>query len=475
MTLTPGSPAPSFTAQIFRRKPIEPDGDEGSGLERTIGLWQLVGLGVGATVGTGIFFVLSEAVPDAGPAVIISFVIAAITAGLTALCYAELASSIPVSGSTYSYAYATLGEVVAMGVAACLLLEYGVSSAAVSVGWSQYLNQFIGNVTNGSVQIPEAIASTENGVVNLPAMVLVVLCALLLVRGASESAKANVIMVGIKLGVLTLFVCVGATGWNSDNLSDFAPFGVAGVNLAAATIFFSFIGLDAVSTAGNEVKDAKKTMPLAIVISLAIVSTVYIAVAVVGVAAQPYDEFEGQEAGLAQILQNVVGASWPGTVLAAGAIISIFSVTLVTLYGQTRILFSMGRDRMLPPVFASVSRRTRTPVNNTIIVAVVVGLLAGLVPLDSLIDLTSIGTLVAFSVVSIAVILLRVREPDMERGFRVPGYPVTPVLAILACAYVLAGLHWVTWVYFGAWVAAMLVFYFLYGYKHSRLREDVQS
>ncbi|HVI17120.1 MAG TPA: amino acid permease, partial [Gaiellales bacterium] len=338
----------------FRRKPVaamtaETGADSGGGqLARSIGLFQLTMIGVGSTIGTGIFFVLSEAVPVAGPAVIWSFVIAGVVAGLTAVCYAELASAVPVSGSSYSYAYATLGEVVAMGVAACLLLEYGVSSAAVAVGWSQYVNELLDNLFR--FQIPDALANSpeEGGIVNLPAIVLVTLCALLLIRGASESAKVNATMVTIKLAVLVLFIVIGLTGWNADNLADFAPFGITGITGAAGIIFFSYVGLDAVSTAGEEVHNPRRTMPLAILIALVTVTVVYVLVAVVAVAAQPAAGFEGQEAGLSAILENVTGKSWPGTLIAAGAIISIFSVTLVTIYGQTRILFAIGRDGMLP-------------------------------------------------------------------------------------------------------------------------------
>src|SRR3712207_3183617 len=317
--------------QLMRRKPIavmaaESGTDTGRGeLSRSIGLFQLAMIGVGATIGTGIFFVLSQAVPLSGPAVIWSFVIAGVVAGLTAVCYAELASAVPVSGSSYSYAYATMGELVAMVVAACLLLEYGVSSAAVAVGWSEYLNQLLESLFG--VQIPEALSKSPEagGWLNVSAVVLVLLCAVLLIRGTSESARVNAAMVVTKVGVLILFVIIGATGWNSDNLGEFAPFGVAGVTSAAGVIFFSYIGLDAVSAAGEEVRDPRRTMPLAILIALVVVTTVYIAVAVVAVAAQPAERFEDQEAGLAQILQDIVGATWPGTILAAGAVISIFS------------------------------------------------------------------------------------------------------------------------------------------------------
>ena len=464
--------AQSLSQKLMRRTPLDEVGKQiegGQHLSRTIGLFQLTMLGVGCTIGTGIFFVLTTEVPAAGPSIVFSFIAAAVVAGLTALCYAELASSIPVSGSSYSYAYATLGEGVAMVVAACLLLEYGVSSAAVAVGWSQYVNQLLDNLFG--FQIPDALAFSpeEGGIINVPAMVLVLLCMLLLIRGASESARANAVMVLIKIGVLMLFVFVGITGWSTDNLADFAPFGVSGIWVATGGIFFSFIGLDAVSTAGEEVKDPQRTMPRAIILALLIVSTVYVLVAVVAVAAQPWRRFEGQEAGLAQILQDVTGSSWPGTVIAAGAIISIFSVTLVTMYGQTRILFAMARDGMVPSLFHTINRRTRTPVNGTIVVAIVVALLAGLVPLSKLADLTSIGTLAAFSVVSAAVIILRRTAPDLPRGFRVPFYPWVPIASIVFSLLVVIGLPTITFVIFGVWVAVWLVFYFLYGIKHSRL------
>jgi basic amino acid/polyamine antiporter, APA family len=461
--------------QSFRRKPVtamaeETGTDHGGGqLARSIGLFQLSMIGVGATIGTGIFFVMSQAVPVAGPAVIWSFVIAGVVAGLTAVCYAELASAVPVSGSSYSYAYATLGEVVAMGVAACLLLEYGVSSAAVAVGWSEYLNELLDNLFG--VRIPDLLSQSPEGggLINLPAVVLVALCALLLIRGASESAAVNAVMVLIKLAVLVLFIVVGAFGWNTDNFADFAPFGITGITGAAGIIFFAYIGLDAVSTAGEEVKNPRRTMPLAILIALSVVTSVYILVAVVAVAAQPTSEFEGQEAGLAAILEKVTGTSWPASVLAAGAIISIFSVTLVTIYGQTRILFAIGRDGMLPRFFATVNPRTQTPVNNTIVVAIVVALLAGLLPINFLAEMTSIGTLVAFLVVSIGVIILRRTAPDLPRGFKVPGYPVTPILSILGCIWIIIDLRPITIAVFLIWVVVVLVWYFTYGIRHSRL------
>jgi amino acid transporter len=461
----------------LRRKPArvmddETGADTGGGeLRRSIGLFQLTMIGVGATIGTGIFFVMSQAVPVAGPAVIWSFVMAGVVAGLTAVCYAELASAVPVSGSSYSYAYATLGEVVAMAVAACLLLEYGVSSAAVAVGWSEYVNELLDNLFG--VRIPDLVSQSPEGggLINLPAVLLVGLCALLLIRGASESATVNAVMVLIKLGVLVLFIVVGLFGWTSDNFANFAPFGFAGITGAAGIIFFAYIGLDAVSTAGEEVKNPRRNMPLAILIALGLVTTMYILVAVVAVGAQPTSEFEGQKAGLAAILEKVTGTSWPGSVLAAGAIISIFSVTLVTIYGQTRILFAIGRDGMLPEFFHKVNPRTQTPVNNTILVAVIVALLAGLLPINFLAEMTSIGTLVAFLVVSVGVIILRRTAPELPRGFKVPGYPVTPILSILGCLWIIIGLRPITIAVFVVWVAVAMIWYYSYGIRHSHLND----
>jgi APA family basic amino acid/polyamine antiporter len=465
----------SLREQTLRRKPVqemaaETGADTGrSELKRTIGLWSLSAIGIGGTIGTGIFFILSQAVPMAGPAVIWSFVMAGVVAGLTAVCYAELAGAVPVAGSSYSYTYATLGEFTAVGVGACLLLEWGVAGAAVAVGWSEYVNQLIGNLFG--FQLPEALSNApeQGGVFNLPAVILVVLCALLLIRGVSESAKTNAVMVIIKIAVLVMFIAIGAQGWNSDNLDNFAPFGFAGISAAAGVIFFSFVGLDSVAAAGEEAKNPRRNLPLAIMIALVTVTVLYVLTALVAVAAQPADQFEGQEAGLAQILQDVTGSSWPGTALAAGAIISIFSVTLVSLYGQTRILFAMSRDGMIPEVFHKVNPRTLTPVANTIIVAAVIGLMAGLIPINFLAEMTSIGTLVAFIAVSIGVIVLRRKSPDLPRSFKVPLYPLTPILSILGALWIISSLRPVTIYVFVIWVAVAFLWYFVYSRHHSHL------
>src|SRR5690349_8707592 len=474
------APANNLTSQMSRRRPVigAPVAHGASDhLRRSIGTFQLTLFGVGATVGTGIFIVLQQAVPKAGPAVLVSFVVAGIAAGLSALCYAEMAAAVPVSGSTYSYAYTTMGEFIAMGVAACLLLEYGVSMSATAIGWSGYLNQLLDNWFGW--RLPHALSAApwgdNPGLINLPATVLIIMCALLLIRGASESAAVNTVMVILKLAVLAMFVAIAFTAFTTDHFAGFWDKGFAGITAGASTIFFTFIGLDAVSTAGDEVKNPQKTMPRAIIGALVVVTSIYILVAFAGLGTQSADEFgsdEQSEAGLSVMLTNILhGQTWASSVLAFGAVISIFSVTLVVMYGQTRILFAMGRDGLLPPMFAKVNPRSMTPVANTIIVAVATSILAGFIPLTWLLDAVSIGTLVAFITVSVGVIILRVREPDLPRPFKVPGYPVTPILSVLACAAVLYGLRWQTWLVFGGCVAAVLIFYLVYGRRHSALND----
>ena len=474
-------PTMSLGDQLKRRKPIvfQHKHHQGEELARNLSTFQLMMFGVGATVGTGVFFVLGEAVPKAGPAVLVSFLIAGLAAGLSALCYAELASAIPVSGSTYSYAYHAMGELVAVVIAGCVLLEYGVATGAVAVGWSGYFNELLSETIGWRLPqalsispIPGTDGEPTGGLINLPAVVLVLLCMVLLIRGASESARVNAIMVLIKLGVLILFAVIGFTAFDADHFSNFFGKGLAGVSAAAGTIFFSFIGLDAVATAGEEVKNPQTALPRAIIGALAIVSGIYLAVAAAGLAAKPVSFFEDSdnaEAGLALILKEITGNEFWSTILSAGAVISIFSVTLVTLYGQTRILFAIGRDGLIPRKFLEVSPKTMTPTFNTIVVGIVVALIGGFVPSDYLWDTVSIGTLVAFSMVAIGIIVMRRTHPDLERPFRIPGYPVTPILTVLACLYILWGLAAITWVIFGIWIAIVLLFYFFYGRHHATL------
>ncbi|MEV7532227.1 amino acid permease [Streptomyces hydrogenans] len=462
---------------LTRRKPVErlvAEGGQGEGgnLRRSLSMWQLTMISIGATLGTGIFVVLGDAVPKAGPAVTLAFVIAGLTALFSALSYAELAGSIPVAGSSYSYAYATMGELVAWVCGWCLVLEYGVSVAAVAVGWGEYLNELLDGTIG--VTIPALLSSApgEGGVINLPGLIVVLLAMVFLLGGARESALVNTIMVFVKIAALVLFCAIGFVGFKSGNYEDFMPLGMAGVSAAGASLFFSYIGFDAASTAGEEAKDPKRDLPRAIMLSLLIVTVLYVLVAAVAVGAWNWKEFEGSEATLAAIMNDVSGQTFWGTLLALGAVISIASVVLTVLYGQTRVLFAMSRDGLVPRVFAKVSGKTGTPRVNTVIVSLFCAALASVIPLGKLVDATSIGTLFAFALVNIAVIVLRYTRPDMPRTFRVALGPVFPVLGFGFCVYNMFSLDTVTWVVFGCWMAAGLVFYFLYGMRRSRLASE---
>lgn len=458
---------PSGVVSLLRTKPVERIADEGAhtSLRRSLGLVPLIALSVGATLGTGIFVVLGQAAPVAGPAVAVSFVVAGLAALFSALSYAELAGAVPVSGSAYSYTYATLGELVAWVCGWCLLLEYGVSVAAVAVGWSGYLNAFL-DATLG-VRLPEALSG---GVVNLPAAVVVLLAMGVLLGGVRESAAVTTVTTALKVAVLVFFVVVAVFGFRTQNLTPFAPAGIAGITGAASLVFFSFIGFDAASTAGEEAKNPQRDLPRAIVISLAIVTVVYVLVALTAVGAAGVDVLTGSDASLATVLQQLTNQSWPATVLSAGAVVAIASVVLTVLYGQTRVLVAMSRDGLVPRVFARVGRR-RVPTANTLIVGVVVAVLAALVPLGQLAEATSIGTLVAFGLVNIGVIVLRRTRPDLPRGFRTPWVPVVPLLGLGMCALLVAGLAPATWSAFGIWSVVGLVVYFGYGRRHSALAQ----
>ncbi|MCG5212353.1 amino acid permease [Streptosporangium soli] len=466
--------------QLFRTKPAEEliaEGGHGEGgdLRRSMSLTQLTLFSVGATLGTGIFVILGEAAPLAGPAVILSFVLAAVTALFSALSYAELAGTIPVSGSSYSYAYATLGELVAWVCGWCLLLEYAVSVSAVAVGWGQYLNEFLRQLSGFS--IPEVIAGPpgSGGVVNIPAITVVLIATFLLLRGASESARANTVMVFIKIGVLLFFCVIAFTAFDSGNLTPFAPLGAAGISAAGAKVFFSYIGFDAASTAGEEAKNPRRDLPLAILLSLLIVTVIYVLVALAAVGAMPWQELAGSEASLAKVLETATNSTWPSIILSVGAVVAITSVVLTVLYGQTRILFAMSRDGLIPKIFQKVSPRRQVPAANTILVSVFVALLAGLVPLGRLADATSIGTLFAFAVVNVGVIVLRRTKPGLSRAFRTPFFPVTPILGVAFCLFLMVRLDRATWVVFLGWMAAGLVAYFAYGFRRSRLAEPRTS
>ncbi|HCA86095.1 MAG TPA: amino acid permease [Streptomyces sp.] len=474
-----GGPAGRAASLLLRRKPVEQlvaEGGQGQGgsLRRSLGMWQLTMISIGATLGTGIFVVLGEAVPEAGPAVTLAFVIAGLTALFSALSYAELAGTIPVAGSSYSYTYATLGELVAWICGWYLILEYGVSVAAVAVGWGEYLNELLAGTIG--VTIPDALSAPpgEGGLFNLPALIVVLLAMAFLLGGARESARVNTVMVAIKIGALLLFCAVAFTGIRAGNYAPFMPLGMAGVSAAGATLFFSYIGFDAASTAGEEAKNPRRDLPRAIMLSLLIVTTLYVLVAAVAVGALPWRQFTGSEAALAGIMKVVTGQDIWAVLLAAGAVVAIASVVLTVLYGQTRILFAMSRDGLVPKVFSKVHPRTGTPRANTVIVSLFCGLLAAAIPLGQLADATSIGTLFAFALVNVAVIVLRRTRPDMPRTFRVPLSPLLPLVGLAFCLWMMASLDAVTWTVFGFWMAAGLAVYFGYGIRRSRLNDATE-
>jgi basic amino acid/polyamine antiporter, APA family len=458
-----------FTTKPTRTLVAEAE-ERGHQLRRVVGLLDLGALGLGAIIGTGIFVIIGEAITASGPSILLSFVLAGVTCAFSALSYAELASSIPVSGSAYTYAYATLGELVAWIIGWDLILEYGVSVAAVAVGWGQYFNELLDSAFG--VALPDAIANPpgEGGSVNVPAVFVVLAVAALLISGVRKSARTNTIMVFIKTGILLLFIALAFTAFNSDNLSPFFRGGFDGVVSAASLIFFAYIGFDAISTSGEETKRPQRDLPIAIIGSLAIATVLYCLVAVAATGALPFDKLSGADAPLASVLEDGAGMSWGATVISVGALIAITSVVLTILYGQTRIMFAMSRDGLVPRRLSLVSERTGTPVLLTAVFALFIAVIAAVVPLTEIAELVNIGTLFAFVLVNIGVIILRRTRPDMERGFRVPFVPVFPIIGILLCGYLMADLPGITWLRFLIWLAVGLLIYFAYSRSHSRLR-----
>lgn len=465
----------SLRQQLARRKPIEQlqaeaaRGVDGAPLRRSLGVWHLTMISVGATLGTGILVVLGTAVPLAGPAVWISFVVAGVAALLSALSYAEMAGAVPTSGSSYSYTYATMGEGIAWVCGWCLVLEYAVSVAAVAVGASEYVDE---TLRVFGLHLPTALAAPpgDGGVVNLPAALLVLLATAVLLPGARESAWVNTLMVVVKIALLVFFVVVAFTAFRAQNFEPLAPMGAAGVTAAASRLFFSYIGFDAASTAGEEAKDPRRDLPRAIIGSIALITALYILVAIAAIGARSWTSFSADEASLVRIVVDVTGQPWVALVFSVGAVIAIASVVLTVLYGQTRILLTMARDGLVPKLFGRVSHRTGTPVVGTLVVGVVVTVVAALVPLGELADATSIGTLVAFALVNVSVLVLRRSRPDLERSYRVPLFPVVPVLGTLCCVLLAVFLGAGTWIAFGLWMLAGLVLYLAYGRRHSTLR-----
>jgi len=464
---------------FWQRKPLPATnlGGSSESLQRTITLPALLLMGVGSTLGTGIFFVLTESAPIAGPAVIVSFILAAFAAGLTALCYAEVASAIPVTGSSYTFTYITMGQGLAMFVGACLILEWGVAAAAVAVGWSNYLNEALRLTLH--IEIPESLRGsrlqlTHPGQVthygNIPAMAMIWLCAILLLRGSSQSTWINAFLTLCKIIILSLFVAMVIPAFDSSNLLPFAPHGFSGMSQAAAIVFFSFVGLDSVVNANEEAINPDRNIPRAIMGALAVVTIIYLLVAVTSLGAQRSELFAGQSAGLAEVLQKVSSSQLNAIILTVGAVISIMSVTLMALYGQARICYAMSRDGILPSRLARLHPRNGTPSAATIAAALLVTPLAGFVPSSLLWGMVSIGTLMAFIAVAFALILLRQRYPELNRnGFKVPLYPLTPILSIACCIYLIASLGSEVHLAFAAWICLAMCCYFAATWLKSHL------
>ncbi len=508
---------------IFARKSVadfEEDLARGGGLKRTLGKWHLTALGVGATIGAGIFATTGTAIvgdaarPGAGPAIIFSFLLTAIACGFAALCYAEFAAMVPVAGSAYTYSYAALGEFIAWIIGWDLIIEYAVGNIGVAIGWSGHFAELIshfglslppwlstdyrsahdaftavsGGATDAATQL---LASGWTAaphlfglpfIINLPAAAVVFVITIVLVIGIRESANANNAMVLLKIAVLIFFVGVGIfliepANWNNAAEGGFAPNGFRGVSAAAAIIFFAYIGFDAVSTAAEETKNPAKDMPFGIVMSLVICTVLYVAISAVMTGMAPWQQL-GTPEPMITALQFANGPpgllSFSRFIIALGAVVAMGSVLLVFQLGQPRIFFSMARDGLLPPVMAKVHPKFRTPYVGTIMTGVFVASFAAFANIAEVVDLTNIGTLFAFVLVSAGVIFLRRSDPDRPRPFRVPGVPYTPLISIAACGYLMAQLPVVTWYRFGIWLVIGLVFYFGYGYRHSVLRHGRQ-
>jgi APA family basic amino acid/polyamine antiporter len=458
---------------VFATKPVDrlvaDTQDESSQLRRAVGLLDLTALGIGAVIGTGIFVILGEAIGDSGPAIVLSFVLAGITCAFSALSYAELASTIPVSGSAYTYAYATMGELVAWIIGWDLILEYGVSIAAVAVGWAQYFSELLDTLFG--ITLPESIsaAPAEGGVFNLPAVVLIIGVSFVLMAGVRESARANSIMVVVKLAIVVLFIVLAFTGFDSGNLSPFSPHGLDGIVTAGSVVFFAYIGFDAISTSGEETRNPGRDLPIAIIGSLAICTALYVLVSIGASGAVPFDKLDGQEAPLAFALKQL-GFDWAANLISFGALVAITSVVLTVLYGQTRIMFAMSRDGLVPRGLSRLSSR-RTPVRITAVFMVLSSVIAAFVSLDEIAKLVNIGTLFAFILTNVGVIVLRRTRPDLERSFKVPFVPLFPIIGSGLAIFLMKYLEGTTWLRFAIWLAVGLLIYFLYGRSHSRLRQ----
>jgi APA family basic amino acid/polyamine antiporter len=460
---------------LFRTKNLDTmvaDAQARGGLKKVLGPADLIMMGIGAIVGTGIFVLTGTGALTAGPALTVSFIVAAIACGFAAMCYAEFASTVPVAGSIYTYSYAVLGELVAWMIGWDLLLEYGLATSAVSVGWSGYFQSLLSGL---GVVIPQAFTAAPGSVVgvttyfNAPALFIMLVLTAMLSWGVRESARVNNVMVVIKITVVLLFIVVGVKHVTPANWHPFAPFGGTGIMGAAAVVFFAFIGFDAVTSAAEEVRRPERDLPIGIIGSLAICTILYVIVSAIMTGIVPFQLFKTAIDHPVSLALKHAGEDWFAGAIDLGAILGMTTVILVMAYGQTRIVYAMSRDGLLPARLSTVHPRFGTPFFATWVVGILFGLIAAFVPLGVLAELVNIGTLAAFSLVSIAVIVLRRRRPDLKRAFRCPGVPFVPALAVVFCVALMCFLSAVTWIAFLIWLVLGLVVYFGYARRRSVL------
>lgn len=488
--------------QLFEVKPLAVLMAELNGanrLRRVLGPVQLTSLGIGAVIGAGIFVATGAAARNvAGPSLMLSYVIAGVTCVFAALCYAEFASMVPVAGSAYTYAYATLGELFAWMIGWDLILEYAVGAATVANGWSGYFQSVLAKF---SLHFPSTLAGPPiiydtsaghfvrtAGVVNLPAILIVTVVTIVLVKGIQESATFNATMVAVKVAAVLFVIFMGAFYVNPENWNPFAPYGLSGVGFfgrpifgqvnaggqpigmlaGAAIIFFAYIGFDSVSTHAEEARQPRRDVPIGIIASLVICTVLYIGVVAVLTGMVPYEKLS-VDAGVSDAFKQA-GLPWAEFIIAAAGVAGITSVLLVMMLSAPRVFLAMARDGMVPPsFFGDIHPRFRTPWKSTILVGVFVATMTGFLPIDALLHMTNIGTLFAFVIVCAAVLVMRRTNPDAERPFRAPFYPVVPILGIASCLMLMFSLPVENWYRLFVWMAIGLVIYFLYGYKHSEL------
>ena len=452
---------------LFRKKPINADAYCDTGLKRCLSAMDLTLLGIGAIIGAGIFVLTGiAAAKSAGPAIVLSYVVSGFACAFAALAYAELAASVGGCGSAYGYAYAGLGEFIAWLIGWDLILEYGVATAAVAIGWSGYVNNAL---TAMGMPIPMTLLKSpvEGGFVNLPAFLIVLTLAVLLAIGIRQSARFNAVMVLVKLLAITTFVAVAAFNVQPANWTPFMPFGWEGVMGGAALIFFAYIGFDAVSTAAEEAVNPQRDLPIGILASLAVCTVIYIVVAGLLTGIVPYHTLNVASPVADSLLR--IGYPWAAAFIAAGAIAGLTTVMLVLYYGLTRVFLAMSRDGLLPPIFSAVNKNTQTPIRIIIASGVLIALIAGFTPIGDVAELVNIGTLAAFVLVCAGVMHLRYTRPELKRPFRTPFGAVTPLLGIIFCVYLMLSLPPITWIRFGIWLAIGIVIYFIYSRRHSTL------